>query len=879
MAGKPLNANERELVRAVGNEDVDAVRRLIEEDGVNVNIQDSLQRTPIIRACFGSDRSSREEIGKILLDNGADVNLADRHGRTALMTACMEDEKEDMVDLILSANKVDANRMDENGNTALMHAVMIENVEAVRVFFTPENKNKVNTDMKNFEDKTPLLVAAKQQNTEICEILVREGNARHDSIPSFFKQHLPEECHDEDTKKPQDKWEDLFKGYRDNSMEPNIMQRSSGKWKEKSKKKPKGPKKKVEKPPEEEAEEKPDDEKVDESPGKNVNDEIKDSVEKKEEALNHSDASESQPKKETSMDNQLFLKIDPERKERSNSRRGSGGEEIAQEAKKEQKAIASTVVARTATSAKTSRREATDSPSRKKNEVVDVKSSEKIESSSKVEKKSIEKNESAKISNKEHSQSKTKEDITKNTTAIKQEEVQNRSEIKENEVYEVSTTENVNSQTDAKEQGKNIATVIKAEKKFKKKKEKKSDVEDISNKKTEEKKANVEVISTTENVVTESRNEEQKKNIATVIKADKKFKKGKKMKEETTDSNTTTSTVKGESQTKTSPKKVVEKTEKYEQREEIGPAILTSTVTQVHQEQASVTNQRVIHTEERKLITEQRKELVPEPEEASAERKRSSKKEEHDTMKAVETIKQQKTEKVVKEEVHKEVIEKESVPARVQETKVLKDSPRHKDSTHTIASSERVLESRQSKKVHDTTKSTVSLQSNSSSTKKKTSPTSSIVDVSRPPTVKSTRSTQSFSSRATSEGDNVSIATTESSVRRGVWIRPPPDMIKLQEEADEASLKSGKKKKKKVKIKKEDRPVYETKSGRIIRPNVCGDPQYTNIQAARLKVVAEEEPKYHKEADGGRLAGPSYEDVPRKTKRKPNSKSGTPNKS
>ncbi|XP_063967701.1 microtubule-associated protein 1B-like [Lytechinus pictus] len=877
MADKPLNAKERELVRAVGNEDVDAVRRLI-EDGVNVNIQDSLQRTPIIRACFSSDRSSREEIGKILLDNGADVNLTDRHGRTALMTACMEDEKEDMVDLILSANKVDANRMDENGNTALMHAVMIENVEAVRVFFTPENKNKVNTDMKNFEDKTPLLVAAKQQSTEICEILVREGNARHDSIPSFFKQHLPEECQDEDTKKPQDKWEDLFKGYRDNSMEPNIMQRSSGNWKEKSKKKPKGPKKKEEKPPEEEIEEKPDDEKVDESPVKN-NDEIKDSVEKKEESLNHSDASESQPKKETSMDNQLFLKMDPERKERSNSRRGSGGEEIAQEAKKEQKAIASTVVARTATSAKTSRREATDSPSRKKNEVVDVKSAKKIDSSSKVEKKSIEKNESAKISNKEHSQSKTEEDITKNTTAIKQEEVHNRSEIKENEVYEVSTTENVNSQTDAKEQGKNIATVIKAEKKFKKKKETKSGVEEISNKKTEEKKSNVEVISTTENVVTESKNEEQKKNIATVIKADKKFKKGKKMKEETTDSNTTTSIVKEESKKKTSPKKVVEKTEKYEQREVIGPAILTSTVTQVHQEQASVTNQKVVHTEERKLITEQRKELGPEPEEASAEGKRSSKKEEHDNIRAVETIKQQKTEKVVKEEVHKQVIEKESVPARVQETKVLTDSPRHKDVKHTMASSERVLESRQSKNLHDTTKSTVSLQSNASSTKKKTSPTSSMVDVSRPPTVKSTRSTQSFSSRATSEGDNVSIATTESSVRRGVWIRPPPDMIKLQEEADEVSLRSGKKKKKKLKIKKEDRPVYETKSGRIIRPNICGDPHYTNIQAARLKVVAEEEPKYHKEAGGGRLAGPSYEDVPRKTKRKPDSKSGTPNKS
>ncbi|XP_072033431.1 uncharacterized protein [Amphiura filiformis] len=86
---------------------------------------------------------------------------------------------------------------DESGNTALMHAVRADNVESVRTLVTWKppagSPNKVIVDLGDNEGMFPLLLAAKQQNPDICEILMRDGDAPYDDIPSQWKKYLPPE--------------------------------------------------------------------------------------------------------------------------------------------------------------------------------------------------------------------------------------------------------------------------------------------------------------------------------------------------------------------------------------------------------------------------------------------------------------------------------------------------------------------------------------------------------------------------------------------------------------------------------------------------------------------------------------------------------------
>ena len=196
---KFLSQEERSLIKAIHNGDIKLASRLITEDGLDVNIQDVLLRTPLLRTCYLRSSDTRCTLAKILIKNGADVNIVDKHRRSALMTACMESDEEDLVRLMLTTAKdIDVNIRDENGDTALMHAVRTDNVESIRALVTWKpsawKSGEVLVDLGNYEGMYPLLLAAKQQNPDICEILVRDGNAKYDEIPTSCKRYLPAEC-------------------------------------------------------------------------------------------------------------------------------------------------------------------------------------------------------------------------------------------------------------------------------------------------------------------------------------------------------------------------------------------------------------------------------------------------------------------------------------------------------------------------------------------------------------------------------------------------------------------------------------------------------------------------------------------------------------
>ena len=196
---KILSQDERNLMQAVHKGDLKSASKLITEDRVDVNIQDVLMRAPLLRTCYLESRETRGALAKLLLKNGADVNMSDKHGRNPLMTACMETDGEDLVKILLKAKTIDPNARDEDGTTALMHAVRTDNVESVRTLLTwkppPARKSeKLLVDLGDYEGMYPLLLAAKQQNPDICEILVRDGGAEYSEIPTHWKKYLPPEC-------------------------------------------------------------------------------------------------------------------------------------------------------------------------------------------------------------------------------------------------------------------------------------------------------------------------------------------------------------------------------------------------------------------------------------------------------------------------------------------------------------------------------------------------------------------------------------------------------------------------------------------------------------------------------------------------------------
>ncbi|PIK55767.1 putative enolase-phosphatase E1-like [Apostichopus japonicus] len=131
-----LSPHERSLLDEVSNEDLAKVKTLVLEENVNINIRDSLERSPLMRVSFVDDRTARDGMTELFIQNGADVNMVDLHGCSALMLACREEGKEDMVKLLMECSRTDPNLQDEDGNTALVQAIEIENVPVVRTLLT-----------------------------------------------------------------------------------------------------------------------------------------------------------------------------------------------------------------------------------------------------------------------------------------------------------------------------------------------------------------------------------------------------------------------------------------------------------------------------------------------------------------------------------------------------------------------------------------------------------------------------------------------------------------------------------------------------------------------------------------------------------------------
>ena len=114
------------IFAAVENGNVEMVRLLIEA-GAKVNIRDAEKRTPLMQL----DGDATAELVKLLVDAGAKLNLHDNENNTALLLAA-ENCPTEVIQALLDAG-ADVNLANKEGVTPLMHAAEKGDIESVRL--------------------------------------------------------------------------------------------------------------------------------------------------------------------------------------------------------------------------------------------------------------------------------------------------------------------------------------------------------------------------------------------------------------------------------------------------------------------------------------------------------------------------------------------------------------------------------------------------------------------------------------------------------------------------------------------------------------------------------------------------------------------------
>ena len=134
---------------------------MVLNSGVDVNIEDELEITPLFQAAAAGLR----EICELLIGNGANINKGSKTGETPLFIASQEGHIE-VVKLLLShACKVDECRND--GASPLIIAIFNKHIDIARLLV----ENGADADTKCVDGTSSLYVAAKIGSLELVQIL------------------------------------------------------------------------------------------------------------------------------------------------------------------------------------------------------------------------------------------------------------------------------------------------------------------------------------------------------------------------------------------------------------------------------------------------------------------------------------------------------------------------------------------------------------------------------------------------------------------------------------------------------------------------------------------------------------------------------------
>lgn len=193
-----------QLLQAAEQGDMAKINKLITQEDIDLNMQDTKGRTPLMIATYNNDVA----MAKVLIDAGADVNIQDdmqnnpflyagaegyidilkltnnagadpaltnRYGGTALIPAS-EHGYVDIVKFLLEQTKIDVNHVNNLGWTALMEAIVLgeageKQQDTVKVLLAHGADRRI----ADLEGRTPLQQAEKRGLKEITQILATES--------------------------------------------------------------------------------------------------------------------------------------------------------------------------------------------------------------------------------------------------------------------------------------------------------------------------------------------------------------------------------------------------------------------------------------------------------------------------------------------------------------------------------------------------------------------------------------------------------------------------------------------------------------------------------------------------------------------------------
>ena len=161
------------LHTAILNERVYQIQVLLTV-GMKVDTKDDLGRTPLMIACFMTNKRRRETVCQLLLDHGADVKMRDKFERTILMYACAT-RNDFLLDQLLLHTDDDLNWVDLEGNTCLMYAAIEGDVKIMEKLLEPLITYGVDLDVCNRQGLTAYLLALKNGNTDCAKLLQNNG--------------------------------------------------------------------------------------------------------------------------------------------------------------------------------------------------------------------------------------------------------------------------------------------------------------------------------------------------------------------------------------------------------------------------------------------------------------------------------------------------------------------------------------------------------------------------------------------------------------------------------------------------------------------------------------------------------------------------------
>lgn len=195
QAGKVAKSSNSEifssLVFVTRANNVEALTKLTKQPYFNLDEKDENGFSAVmVAAAAGNVEAFRQ-----LVNAGADVTTQNKYGETAISIA-EANQNSDAFAKILSAHVYKKNTSISSGSYPLHHAVRLNNIDSVREL----RNNGHGVNILDSEGYTPLMLAAKSGDGDMCELLISYGadcdikNARHETALSLARKGKGAEC-------------------------------------------------------------------------------------------------------------------------------------------------------------------------------------------------------------------------------------------------------------------------------------------------------------------------------------------------------------------------------------------------------------------------------------------------------------------------------------------------------------------------------------------------------------------------------------------------------------------------------------------------------------------------------------------------------------